>query len=281
MKMATSPDAQLTAQTQTRGQDVSAATAAAGQQVTRETAAQADARIRAEGAANRSVQMRGQNMTDARARETLTMQQGQGVSEIGGPAQVALVRQFGKAPPNHRWKLDGSGVAEPIPGGPADLNSGEAGAKAAAKKATQVAQAGAVRDTISQAKDLVGINTAGVGSWLTSLPATDARNLAAKLDTIKANLGFDRLQQMRDQSPTGGALGAVAVQELVALQSTVASLDQAQSPGELRKALAKIDTHYENWEKVMRGEMPKKDQTPSRKSGGQVMRFDAQGNPVN
>lgn len=59
-----SPEAQLGAETTRRGQDTSAATA-------RETAAMTDARVRAEGAANRAVTMRGQNMTDARTRERL------------------------------------------------------------------------------------------------------------------------------------------------------------------------------------------------------------------
>jgi hypothetical protein len=34
---------------------------------------------------------------------------------------------------------------------------------------------------------------------------------------------------------------------LMALQSTVASLDQYQSPPDLKKALDKIETHYNNW----------------------------------
>ena len=134
--------------------------------------------------------------------------------------------------------------------------------------------AGNVLGAVGEAKNLVGINTAGVGSVLTGLPGRDARNLAAKLETIKANLGFDRLQQMRDMSPTGGALGAVAVQELVALQSTVSSLDQAQSPAQLRKSLEKIDRHYKNWQKTMEGDQPPT--KPS--SGGATGQWD--GGPV-
>lgn len=160
-----------------------------------------------------------------------------------------------KPPTGYRWKMDRSGL-EAIPGGPADIKAGEAGVKAEAKKLAGISSAENVRTTIGEAKDLVGMNTAGVGSWASKLPATDARDLSAKLETIKGNLGFDRLQQMRDQSPTGGALGAVAVQELTALQSTVASLDQGQSPSQLRAALGKIDKHYENWQAVMRGENP-------------------------
>jgi hypothetical protein len=186
---------------------------------------------------------------DSRARDAAARADGTAVAEAGGPAQAALVKQLGKPPKDYRWKADGS--AEPIPGGPADLKSGEQGAKASAKRESQVAQAESVLSTIADAKKLVGYNTAGVGGLLAKVPMTDARNLQAKLETVKANLGFDRLQQMRDQSPTGGALGAVAVQELVALQSTVASLDQLQSPPEIGKALQKIEGHYRRWVDVM------------------------------
>lgn len=115
-----------------------------------------------------------------------------------------------------------------------------------------------VINEVKEAKPLVGKLTAGFGgSTLSAIPGTEARDLQAKLTTIKANLGFDRLQQMRDASPTGGALGQVAVQELVALQSTVASLDQAQSPKQLKDALDKIEKHYTKW------------RTTVRKAGGQ------------
>lgn len=59
--------------------------------------------------------------------------------------------------------------------------------------------------------------------------AGNARDNYLAVNTIKANLGFDALQAMRDASPTGGALGQVAVQELEMLQSTVAALDPTGS----------------------------------------------------
>jgi hypothetical protein len=110
-----------------------------------------------------------------------------------------------------------------------------------------------VMSSIGNAKKQIGTFTAGaIGSPLSLLPGTPAKDLAANLETIKANLGFDRLQQMRDASPTGGALGQVAVQELVALQSTVASLDIQQSPAQLRKNLAKIEGHYKKWRETVK-----------------------------
>jgi hypothetical protein len=156
----------------------------------------------------------------------------------------------GKAPPGYRFKQDGS--LEAIPGGPADIKAGEAGEKQRARTQSALAQSESVLKEITDAKKLVGWTTAGVGGTLANVPATSARDLAAKLQTIKANLGFDRLQQMRDQSPTGGALGQVAVQELASLQATVASLDQMQSPAQLAAALEKVENHYRNWQNAVR-----------------------------
>lgn len=82
--------------------------------------------------------------------------------------------------------------------------------------------------------------TAGVGSMLSGVPGSRSKDLKSTLETIKANIGFDELQTMRDNSPTGGALGQVAVQELEALRSTLANLDQGQSPEALKAALTRI-----------------------------------------
>lgn len=104
-----------------------------------------------------------------------------------------------------------------------------------------------VINKVDEATKQVSPWSAGKGSIFSVIPGSDAKNLAATVETIKANLGFDRLQRMRDASPTGGALGQVAVQELVALQSSVASLDIAQSPEQLKKNLDAVKRHYQNW----------------------------------
>jgi len=157
-----------------------------------------------------------------------------------------------KAPPGYRFTIDGKGL-EAIPGGPADIKAGELGAKTDARKEATIAGANSVLDTVAEAKKLTGWKTTGGGGMARILPMTDARELAGKIETIKANLGFDRLQEMRQNSPTGGALGAVAVQELSALQSTVASLDQLQGPGAVMRAFDKIEKHYNRWIEVSGG----------------------------
>jgi hypothetical protein len=107
---------------------------------------------------------------------------------------------------------------------------------------------------VAAAKELVGFGTTGLAGKAAGLvPGTDAFNLNQRVLTLKANLGFDRLQQMRDASPTGGALGQVAVQELEALQASVGSLEIGQSQAELKKNLEKVEKHYKAWLNAVKG----------------------------
>lgn len=99
----------------------------------------------------------------------------------------------------------------------------------------------AVDSIIDKAINQAGTWTAGLlGYPMAQVWGTPAYGLRASLDTIKANIGFEELNAMRQASPTGGALGQVAVQEIHFLQSVLGSLDQFQSPGELKAALRAI-----------------------------------------
>lgn len=137
--------------------------------------------------------------------------------------------------------------------------AGTAAAEAEAKDASQrpkriqqyrqaLTAAGNVETSLDKALGLLSPYSTGfVGARSRGIEGSPSYNLASELETIKANLGFDRLQQMRDSSPTGGALGAIAVQELVALQSTIANLDPNQSEEQIRANLDRVKTHYKNW----------------------------------
>jgi hypothetical protein len=114
---------------------------------------------------------------------------------------------------------------------------------------------------VDEALPLVSGLTTGLGSVTSFIPGTSGANLRSTIETIKANLGFDRLQQMRDASPTGGALGQVAVKELDALQSSVSSLDLNQSPERIRNNLEQIKTHYARWRDAATGKLPAEKRT--------------------
>lgn len=155
------------------------------------------------------------------------------------------------APPSGWWYNNpndpGAGLYR-IPGGPADVEASTTAATDERRKQGTLAQIGQVTNTIDETIKLADRWTTGsIGGIAKILPETDARKLAGNILTIKANLGFDRLQKMREESPTGGALGQVAVQELEGLQATVAMLDQLQKPEDVRAALAKIRGHYQAW----------------------------------
>lgn len=88
-------------------------------------------------------------------------------------------------------------------------------------------------------------NVAGFGGKiLSNIPGSEARDFEARLETIKANIGFDKLQAMRDASPTGGALGQVSEMELRQLNASMGNLEQSQSPEQLRENLIAVREQY-------------------------------------
>lgn len=95
-------------------------------------------------------------------------------------------------------------------------------------------------EDIDTAISQVSTLTAGPGGTLLAVfPGTSARDLQATLDTIKANVGFEALQAMRDASKTGGALGSITERELDLLQATLANFQVGQSPKQLIENLKK------------------------------------------
>lgn len=198
------------------------------------------------------------------------------VSGIGaGSTTINMAQgdpQWGQAPNDHVWlrgadgqvitQPDSSGrgvvpIAAPIPGSKAaaDAAKAEAEAKAAAdgggKRAASAATSGnVVIQDISRLKTLVENSpwynpATGLGAeTLSSVGGTNAANAKQLAMTIRANIGFDRLQRMREESPTGGALGQVAVQELEALQSTLGSLSQSQGEEQLIDNLNRLNDLY-------------------------------------
>ena len=113
-----------------------------------------------------------------------------------------------------------------------------------------------VLNKIDEAEKLVGKGTTGFGSYLSVVPGTPAKELASVIGTIKARLGFDQLQQMRNASPTGGALGQVSNRELASLEGALASLDQGLSADALRQNLKQIKESYSRWQQTAVGKLP-------------------------
>ena len=93
---------------------------------------------------------------------------------------------------------------------------------------------------IDKTIEQIGPFTAGVGTLVKNIPAIQQKDFQQNLQMIAANVGFDKLQAMREASPTGGALGQVSDFENKLLQAVQGSLDQGQSAAQLKKNLENI-----------------------------------------
>jgi hypothetical protein len=105
-----------------------------------------------------------------------------------------------------------------------------------------------VLEDIGRAMDIATespILTTGLGGlFLSKIAGTSAADLESLLVTIKSNIGFDRLQRMRQESPTGGALGNVSNLEVKTLQAVMGSLEQAQSDKQFIYNLRRLSNIY-------------------------------------
>jgi len=144
-----------------------------------------------------------------------------------------------------------------------------------------------MQEMISLASDLksrVGPLTAGpVGAVAGFIPGTSAFTLKEEMvKTLGGNIAFDRLQQMREESKTGGALGQVAVQELDALRGSLGALNSSMNPQDLQRNLDRVIAGYQramaayqrmlaDKQRRLSGGAPAQGGAPS---GGKVMRFD-------
>jgi hypothetical protein len=136
------------------------------------------------------------------------------------------------------------------------------------KQAEQEKQQKQTADVVTTDIDRVGniVNGSGlpstgpVGSVLQGLPGTNSHDVNELLRGIKSNVGFDRLQQMRASSPTGGALGAVSDTENKLLQSALGSLEQSQSKEQFMQNLSRVKQIYGQ---IIHGPNYKVEGTPS------------------
>lgn len=173
------------------------------------------------------------------------------VGAVGSRGVKFSPRPQGPKPPPGMRFTEGGQALEPIPGSPEAEKRRIAGEKERGLREGAIGQADRILTKVDQAIGKVGRLTAGLGASLAGIPGSKAKDLSKDIDTIKANLGFRELQEMRRNSPTGGALGQVAVQELNMLQATVASLDQSQSRQQLRRNLEEIKKHMERWKDTL------------------------------
>lgn len=126
------------------------------------------------------------------------------------------------------------------------------------------------------------------------LPDQEARNLKRTLEALQANTAFTRLQEMRDASQTGGALGNVSNVELGLLMSAYGSISQDLDPSLLRKNLKEIErimgkiendpiasAFYNEGVDLRGSDLDAQVKSNTSSDSARRLRFDAQGNIIN
>lgn len=160
-------------------------------------------------------------------------------------------------PPGYEQDPAKPGAVRPIAGTKDDLERQKETEAAANRLNAEINRASVILNATNQVVPKVDAFTAGLGGTaLNKIPGTEAKDVASVIDTIKANIGFEQLQAMRNASPTGGALGQVAVKELEFLQASLGNLSTAQSPEQLKKTLAEVQRHYQRWQMAAQGKDP-------------------------
>lgn len=161
-------------------------------------------------------------------------------------------------PKDHVWQTDDQGtvladptdpsrpLAVPAGNGPADTRK-----KDDLAEKVKVRQAGIVVDAVDEAINQIDTDsmlpkTGIVGDAIKSV-YQPSKNLAAKMDTIRANSSLDKLSEMRAASTSGASgLGSVTEGEHKLLQGVIASLDQAQDDKQLKAALRLFRKTYQD-----------------------------------
>jgi len=93
----------------------------------------------------------------------------------------------------------------------------------------------------------------GMTGRFPNAPGSSATRAEAKLSTLRSQIGFGVLQNMREMSKTGGALGSVSDKENELLQNNLASLDTKQSTEDFLQSLDKVIQYVDDSKARLQG----------------------------
>ena len=186
---------------------------------------------------------------------------------------------------------EGDYQMRPIPGGPVDIDQRETAEKAEAAKASKDLARHTVVQDAGRALSLIGdsgdVATGMVGWASRSVPGTPAFVLQGHIDSIGSNIGLDVLQTMRENSPTGGALGQVPIQQQQRLEAVYGNMSLAQPRNVLEDNIKRVDNIYRDLihgtpdqiqELVSKGQISQQEAAPLMER--HQLSFDERGRPL-
>lgn len=229
----------------------------AAQQAREEQAAyRQEAQLAAQQAARSAQQER---LAQAAAQAELTRQQQAAIAEENRKSREAIAAENNasrsalsaqrkednmRPPQGYDWgpaDADGKKTLYPVKGGPADTKLAGVFNTDTAMLTNSLSSFDRLATSANEVLNHPGLE--GITGWrgaLPNIPGSDAANAQSLLATLKSQVGFGVLQDMRNNSKTGGALGAVSDAEGKRLENNLAALEKAQSLEQFQAQLKKI-----------------------------------------
>jgi len=124
---------------------------------------------------------------------------------------------------------DGYRVITP-PGSKAATEAAQSEAKEESRESSGSIMGQNVLQTAARVRELIGPFSVGYGSLLKTLPESDARELQKEVDALGAIASSENLNLMRQESPTGGALGNVSDRDIQLLKDKSGAIDPGSKP---------------------------------------------------
>ena len=201
----------------------------------------------------------------------LAIEEGTGKPVVvsGGGVTINNGSKYGQIPPGYQL-IEGPDGARlmPIAGGPAE-----------AEQASKEQKAQGAQDQKQQTVDLVtqeidrSLAILDNDSWYNpatgfgataaaKIGGTNAANLKGLTQTIGSVITLDGIQKMRQNSPTGAALGAVSDADLALLRSALGSVELSQGEDQLRFNLNRLWNLYQDTIHGPNGGPPRRQLTP-------------------
>ena len=170
----------------------------------------------------------------------------------GGRSRENTPRNEGPIPEGMRAKRDEHGnivALEVIPGSPVEEKKIEREERQRLQEEQKKAEYSIVDNDIQRALEMLNNRAFRFAEYfkipISWFPDIATANLQGLLSTISGNVAFNKLNEMRKASPTGGALGNVTERELDLLKDVKGSLSLNQTPAQLRENLERIRKELE------------------------------------
>jgi hypothetical protein len=184
----------------------------------------------------------------------LTFENVQRLKQAGASRQTVNLgdTQFGPTSPDMMRVPDSAAPGGvriiPITGGKADIEAQQRAEADAFKQANLERAGGTVVQDIGRALSILGEAgplATGRGALVGRLdPVSQASQIEDLVGSVRGNIGVDQLQQMRNASVTGGALGNVTERQLEGLQGLLGSLKVTGDRKILEDNLKRISNIY-------------------------------------